>query len=83
MAQDVDMITTEDVEEDVQETVVPVDWVKHVILMHQLAQIVTTVEIMETMAAKVVSMTRVWVKQTVMVQEIIVAIMTVLDGKMI
>ena len=62
---------------------VALDWVKHAILMHKLAKIVMTGEIMETLANKVVCMTRVSIKQTILVQEIIVSIMAVLDGKMI
>ena len=59
MAQDVDMITTEDVEEEAYKTGVGVDWVKHVILMHQLAQTLMMEEIMETLAPGVVYTTQI------------------------
>ena len=53
------MITTEDVEEEAYKTGVGVDWVKHVILMHQLAQTLMMEEIMETLAPGVVYTTQI------------------------
>ena len=63
MVQDVDTITTEDVEEDAyktgEATVETVDWVKHVILMHKIARSRMMEEIVKTLATGVVYTTQI------------------------
>ena len=60
MAKDVGMIIMEDLEEETWvATRLVVVWVNPVILMHKLAQIVTMVVIMETLAAIIVCITQI------------------------
>ena len=60
MAKDVGMIIMEDLEEVTWvATRLVVVWVNPVILMHKLAQIVTMVVIMETLAAIIVCITQI------------------------